>query len=351
MRSYDAIADLPITVESYSLEGLSQFVSASFERKTTIVQLHGGGLAGLGEEVSYDAVDQESLQQHGTGFDVAFRGTLDGFSARLEATDLFPRAPQQEAYRDYRRWAFESAALDLALRQAGLSLSGLLGRSPQPLRFVVSPQLGAPSSFEPIERLLSYDPGTTFKLDARRDWDDRLLQRLVATHAVKVVDFKGAYKGTPVDQPADIALYTQVLEALPDVWIEDPVWDETTQPVLTDHTARVTWDAPIHSVQDIEALPFAPRMLNLKPSRFGPLSRLFDAYDYCAQREIAMYGGGQFELGPGRGHIQYLASLFHPEGPNDVAPRGYNVRELEPGLPTSPLPSAAAPLGFYWESS
>ena len=36
-----------------------------------------------------------------------------------------------------------------------------------------------------------------------------------------------------------------------------------------------------------------------------------------------MYGGGQFELGPGRGQIQYLASVFHPDGPNDVAPTGF----------------------------
>ena len=29
-----------------------------------------------------------------------------------------------------------------------------------------------------------------------------------------------------------------------------------------------------------------------------------------------------FELGPGRGQLQYLASLFHPDGPNDLAPPG-----------------------------
>jgi hypothetical protein len=50
-----------------------------------------------------------------------------------------------------------------------------------------------------------------------------------------------------------------------------------------------------------------------------------------------MYGGGQFELGPGRGQIQYLASLFHPDGSNDVAPGGYNEVEPRAGLPESPL--------------
>jgi hypothetical protein len=33
-----------------------------------------------------------------------------------------------------------------------------------------------------------------------------------------------------------------------------------------------------------------------------------------------MYGGGFGELGVGRHQIQYLASLFHPDTPNDVAP-------------------------------
>ena len=46
--------------------------------------------------------------------------------------------------------------------------------------------------------------------------------------------------------------------------------------------------------------------------RFGSLRELFACYDYCAQKGIEMYGGGQSELGPGRGQIQYLASLTQP---------------------------------------
>ena len=87
---------------------------------------------------------------------------------------------------------------------------------------------------------------------------------------------------------------------------------------------RVTWDAPIHSVADIEAMPWAPKMVNIKPSRFGAVGELFNAYDYCEEQGIGAYGGGQTELGPGRGQIQYLASIFHPDTPNDVAPSGYN---------------------------
>ena len=115
--------------------------------------------------------------------------------------------------------------------------------------------------------------------------------------------------------------------------------------MLEPHRDRITWDAPIHSWADVEALPFPPRCLNCKPSRFGSLERLFEFYDRCDEHGIALYGGGQFELGVGRGQIQLLAALFHPDGPNDVAPGGYNDPEPRPGLPASPLSLALEP-GF-----
>ena len=61
-----------------------------------------------------------------------------------------------------------------------------------------------------------------------------------------------------------------------------------------------------------------------------------------------MYGGGQFEIGPGRGQIQYLASVFHPDTPNDVAPGGYNDADPPAGLPDSPLAPQPRPTGFRW---
>jgi hypothetical protein len=143
-----------------------------------------------------------------------------------------------------------------------------------------------------------------------------------------------------------------VVEAFPDAWLEDPdVVTPETAAVLADVHDRITWDAPIHSIEDIESLPFPPKMVNIKPSRIGGLKRLCDAYDYCAEHEIGAYGGGQFELGPGRGQAQYLASLFHADTPNDLAPTGYNVEEPPPGLPSSPLAPQASAAGFRWDSA
>jgi hypothetical protein len=254
-----------------------------------------------------------------------------------------------EVSRLYRRWTFQSAALDLALRQAGRPLHEVLGRPPQPLRFVVSLRLGEPPRIEAVTDRLARYPTLRFKLDPTSSWTPEIIDALLATGAVDSVDFKSLYRGTVVDQPPDPVLYERVVTAFPNAWIEDPdVVTPETAAVLSDVHDRITWDAPIHGVADIESLPFPPRMVNIKPSRLGGLKRLCDAYDYCAAHGIGAYGGGQFELGPGRGQAQYLASLFHPDTPNDLAPSAFNIDPPPDGLPASPLPPAPEPTGFRW---
>jgi L-alanine-DL-glutamate epimerase-like enolase superfamily enzyme len=350
LGTYDHLADLPLTIDSYRLEGLKLRATPEFERHTTVIHLEGAGHEGLGEDVTYDTNDQRVFQAADPSLPLAGNLTLSGFSELLGGFDLFPRAPSQEGYRDYRRWAFESAALDLALRQAGRSLAQALGREPRPIRFVSSMGLGRPPEVTLLTRWLEIYPGLRFKLDVGESWDDEVVRKLAATGAVEAVDLKGAYQGTPVDLDPDALLYARVAEGLPEAWIEDPALTAETDPVLAEHRQRITWDAPIHSVDDIRALPFPPRVLNIKPSRFGTLRELFDAYDYCRDEGIEIYGGGQWELGPGRGQIQYLASLFHADAPNDVAPGGYNAPRPIAGLPSSPLEPRLASTGFRRES-
>jgi L-alanine-DL-glutamate epimerase-like enolase superfamily enzyme len=353
MATYDKIAGLPLTVESVGCEHREVSVRGGmFTRATTLVVFRGAGEEGVGEDVTYDAEAHEPFQVRLRVGALPLVGeweSFDAFSRSLEAVELFDVPPTMHAFVDYRRWALESAALDLALRQAGQSLAAAVGREPRPVSFVVSFGLGDPPSAEPVRRWLDLYPGLRFKLDGTSAWTDELVTELAATGAVDTIDLKGAYRGTPVDQAADARLYRLVAEGFPEAWIEDPnLDDEAAAAALAPHRERITWDAPIHSVADVEALPFAPRTINVKPSRFGTVRRLLEAYDYCAERGIGVYGGGQFELGPGRDHIQYLASLFHPEGSNDVAPREYNGDEPVVGLPTSPLTVQPAPAGFGW---
>jgi L-alanine-DL-glutamate epimerase-like enolase superfamily enzyme len=349
LSTYDRIADLPLEIEGYDLEPLERDVSSAFTRLSTVIHLRGGGEEGVGEDVTYDGLDHVAFQDAGPALPLAGRWTMASFADHLDGLDLFPAPPVREVSRLYRRWAFESAALDLALRQAGRPLHVVLERDPRPVTFVVSLRLGEPATIDPVRQRLEHYPSLRFKLDPTPSWTSALIAELAATGAVDSLDFKGAYRGTVVDNPSDPVRYRELADAFPDAWIEDPDLDnDAAMHALDGARDRITWDAIIHSVADVEALPFAPKMVNVKPSRFGPLRELFAGYDYLEQRGIRAYGGGQFELGPGRGHIQYLASLFHPDTPNDVAPGGYNAPDVPSGLPSSPLEPRPAEVGFRW---
>jgi len=315
MSLYDHVRNLPLHIEDYRLEPLEREVARGFTLKRTVVVLLGRGEEGRGEEVDYDPRAQEQFQADEGKLPFPGEHTLDSFSLL------------QAGQTEYRRWGFESAALDLALRQAGLSLGEAVGREPQPLRFVVSTRTANVPGWADLY------PELHFKLDPDRDWTDEVIGTL---RNVETIDFKGIYRGS-FGGPPDAELYARVSAAFPDAWIEDPALTPETTRALEPHRDRITWDAAIHEWSDVEALPFRPKCLNCKPSRFGSVKRLFDFYDACDREGIALYGGGQFELGPGREQIQLLASLFHADAPNDVAPGGFNAASPVEGLPQPPL--------------
>ena len=275
MATFDRLADLPLEIEGYELQGL-ELVIPGFERLSTVIHAWGGGEDGLGEDVTYDAVDHIALQDAGPGLDLTGYATLGEFCDFIGGVDTFPAEPQRDVSRRYRRWAFESSALDLALRQSGIGIAEALGREPRPVTFVcsmrLSPGEGEPSTIDTLRRKLDPYPTLRFKLDPTNDWTDELIAELVETGAVDSLDLKGFYKGTVVDVETDPELYAKLIEAFPDAWIEDPDVDDETRPILEPVRDRLTWDAPIHSIEDIEALPWPPKMVNIKPSRIGGLA-------------------------------------------------------------------------------
>jgi hypothetical protein len=331
---YERVRGLDLVLEGVRTERRSVAVSSEFTRVTTLVVLSGRGAEGRGEDVTYTAEDHEwfpSLEPAGAT-------TLGAFSESLDGLALFAGEPQMAASRDYRRWAFESAALDLALRQAGVALGEAIEREHRPVRFVVSTRGDAFA-------WLDAAPELELKLDPDNDWDRSFMERLAATGRVRVLDLKAYYRGTVVDVEPDPVLYRNVVELFPDVVIEDAWLEGECGDVLRGQEARLSFDAPIHSVDDVRALAVEPGWMNIKPSRFGTLARLFECIDYCDANGIRLYGGGQFELDVGRRQIQALASLFYPDGPNDVAPSEYNAGGPRAGLPPSPLPAHSSP-GF-----
>jgi L-alanine-DL-glutamate epimerase-like enolase superfamily enzyme len=333
MALWDAVAGLEVQIDDYALRRRELATERGWTRVTTTVELAGAGKTGEGEDVTYREADHD----HVPG-DLMLAGTwsLDELSYRLDELGLWQGDPDDHGSQDHRRWAFESAALDLGLRQAGLSLAEAVGREGHPVRFVVSTRAD-------IHPWLELYPAMEFKLDVEEDWARSLMEQLAALDRVRVVDLKAYYRGTSVDLAPDPELYRAVAESFPDVVIEDPWLEGGCLEALAGAEDRLSFDAPVHSLADLDGLALAPRWLNVKPSRFGTVRELLRTIDACEERGIRMYGGGQFELGPGRRQIQRLASVFYPDGPNDVAPSVYNEGGARADLPQSPLPAPAGP--------
>ncbi len=354
---YAELASLPLAIEGYGAERAELDVSSGFGRVTTTVVLRGGGREGRGEDVTYLAEDHD-----GFPLDLPLAGswTLDAFSEAVGALDLFPAGgPTMAGQETCRRWAFESAALDLALRQAGRSLGAALGLAYRPVRFVVSTRLD-------VTPWLDVEPTLEFKLDPTPEWDADRVACVAATGRVRALDFKSFYEGTPVDNPPDPTQYATVARIFPEAVLEDPALDGPAREALRGEEHRFSFDAPVHSWADVESLRRRlavapadsssaqrgggaagppPRYLNIKPSRFGSLRALLDCVARAQAEGITLYGGGQFELGVGRDQVQALASLFYPDGPNDVAPREFHG-EPRAGVPRSPLVPLAQGPGF-----
>lgn len=348
--TYSLIAELAVVIESHSLEPLARSFSPAFTRYATVVRLRGAGHVGAGEDVTPFEPAQLAFARSEPDFALEGDWTVGSLAAHLDSLELYRDSALPPGFpATFRRWAFESAALDLALRQAGLSLQAALGRTARAVSFVNSPMLGhAPG--DTIHRRLKRDPTLRFKLDPSPEWDEGLIEQLAATGAVAILDLKGQYPPqAPVAMAPEPRLYARLAKGFPDAWLEDPGLTTETRAVLEPYRERIAWDVPVRTPNDIAGLPIPPRAINIKPARHGTLRNLFDVYDYCAEHAIPTYGGGMAEIGPGRGQNQYLASIFHPDAPNDIAPIAYNDHELPPDLPTSPLDPAPSTIGFQWE--
>lgn len=344
MALFDNLAGLEVRVESVGTETKETRVSEDFPRKTTIVTLDGRHSTGRGEDVIYDP----SLHEYPETLEEQLQGTyrFRELSARLSECDLCnDDLEYDETQASYRQWAVESAALDLALKQRDTNLARALEREYRPVRFVVSPSVDE-HALDELRKVIDSHPGIEFKLDAKASWNRDIVSALASLNRVRVVDFKSHYDGFGRDP--DYELYRTVAEEFEDVVLEDPKLIPETRPAFDGHEHRIAWDKPITGIESIEQLPIRPSRLNIKPSRFGTVEALLETVEYCRNRGIEMYGGGQFELGVGRHHIQAIASLFYPDAPNDVAPRCYNSSDIPEIPPQSPLHPDRPLSGFQW---
>jgi hypothetical protein len=114
--TYPRVGDLPLRIERCELLPLARDTSSGFTKVSIVVRLTGNGHEGQGEDITWDQIDQiEQLRRAGDLSWLRGRRTLDEFSTLVGLADLFPVEPIRDSARFYRRWAFESAALDLAV--------------------------------------------------------------------------------------------------------------------------------------------------------------------------------------------------------------------------------------------
>jgi L-alanine-DL-glutamate epimerase-like enolase superfamily enzyme len=234
MDHWPALADLPLVVEELRYGRLDPGAGFGEAHPTRLVRVTGAGHEGLGEDITL------FLEPEGPGLALAGEWTLGSFCAHLDTLEQWPGGEPEfgDMARRFRNWAYESAALDLALAQAGRPLHEVLGREPRPVSYVNSFGMGDPDVVPKVVRRLERYPQLRFKLD-------------------------------------------------------------------------------VHAL-----------------------------YAACEEGGLAVYGGGMGELGVARGQIQLLAAMFSPDGPNDIAPPGFNALEPAAGLPPSPLAPDPAPVGF-----
>src|SRR6201993_4795494 len=209
---WTAVKDLPIAIESSSFEALGPSGPTGLEDfSTTQLRLRGRGVEGVGEQVGLPDA-QQSLRAS----DFRLTGewaTLADFLSPLDAIEMWPEPPEYELQRNWRRWTFESAALDLALRQSRTSLPEILGRTPQPVTFVNSFGLGDPPDIDKVANRRATHPTVGFKLDVAPSWTQEIMDRIAAVEGVATIDFKGEYGLEVEDEAALLAMYELVLGA------------------------------------------------------------------------------------------------------------------------------------------
>ena len=326
MSDFEKLRDLPINVESFEFEANDLEYSAEFTRGSTIVHLNGDGHEGMGEDVAYEVLDHIANRDLGPRFDLTGPKTLGELCALLGELDLYEGAPpERDVSRDYRRWAYESAALDLALRQNGVPLHEAVGRDPKPLRFVCSTRLTA-SVTRLLRRLTrsrlgsSAIPGLEFKLDPENDWTPELIEEIAEVATVRVMDLKGYLQGHG-RRGRDRS------RALPCRRREVP--GGLARGPRSDGRNPRGAEAPLGPAYLRRAAPLARRRQGARAGARNQLEALaIRLAGGTARRSTStatrtasqIYGGGQGEVGLGRGQIQYLASLYHPDTSNDTPP-------------------------------
>ena len=206
MTLYDRVADLPLSIDANERTSRRRELADGRVRVTSTFALLAGDTFGAGEDVTPDPVAHEALPEP-PAFDLTGEYTVDEFSRTLDDVDLFPTdPPEREASRNCRRWALESAALDLALKQNDETLASLLDRERSPVRFVANTPVPNGDTTR-VQDVLAVNPTCEFELAPTEAWTEDTFRTLADTDAVRVLDLNGHLDTATGDRPSTPADY------------------------------------------------------------------------------------------------------------------------------------------------
>ena len=89
-EAFRILAELPIEIENYELEGHDREFPGGFTRPSTTVRLRGGGAEGIGEDVVYDVLDHIAHRDAGPVHDLSGPSTLARPASCLAASIFSP---------------------------------------------------------------------------------------------------------------------------------------------------------------------------------------------------------------------------------------------------------------------
>ena len=296
-----------------------------FERVSTTIVMRGGGHEGRGEDICYTPTDHDACRP------APARGRPRSPRSRAPRRRTCSRRPGLHAARDYRRWAFESAALDLALRQAGAARRGRRAAGAAALR-----RLDAARRARLAGRATgSSSRSTRFRASGTwRTWTpgrDRAHPR---------VRSQGALPRHPVDSVPDAAFHALIAGHFPEAVLEDVSLDADVLAALAGDLGRVSFDAPIHSLADVDALPCrsGTSTSSRRASARSRASSSASTPAWSAGSSCTAAASSSSASGAARSGDREPLLPGHAERRR---PPAYNAPEPVAGLPQSPLAAGA----------
>ena len=345
-----------LSIERVTLHHIEMPLAHPFEtsfgveknRTCVIVQVEGDGITGWGECVA-QAGPWYSYETTQTNWHIL----ADFLVPMLLASPIegpavvFDRMARVRGH-NMAKAGLEMAIWDLAAKQAGVSLSNMLGgvreRVPVGVSVWIQPSLNAL-----LERIAGFvEAGyARVKIKIKPGWDTEIVPA-VREHFPDMllqVDANSAYRLEDADvframDDLDLLLIEQPL-AHDDIYEHSLLQRQLKTPICLDESIHSVADA--HTALALESC----RNINIKPGRVGGHTSSKQIHDLCLENQIPVWHGGMLETGIGRAHNVALASLPGFTLPGDISATDRYYREdiAEPPFVLNPDSTLSVPVG------